>query len=305
MAKFESLADYEEEKVKREKKKIHISQNTMVILLISFSIILGVVVYGVSSYFLQKDALEKTPEFLGEQLALDDETVSILYGYVTDFLDGERAEKFLKLETVTMDSFTDEEKFRIALHFAKPTDFEFSGELNSDRLKVYVLDDTILKQYMSLYFGPNVDYQKKIQFDYPFSFQINGMNVGHLSYDEEKDGYDTVFSKFWEIDSGKAEEEVLPYYTELSSAIRKKDGSIVLQERFLFTDIQVRDGVYEVLLYRDYEKSVLLDTISDLSLEDLEHFQISFEDYKDSAIVEYHFALNGNICYFESSRILY
>jgi len=94
---------------------------------------------------------------------------------------GERNTKFIKEKNVTIDSFTNEEKFYYALQFAQVEDFKVTDKVDEKNRKVYRLYHETVKEYMQRFFGGSVQYSSDISLVYPFSFRINGNNVGYIT----------------------------------------------------------------------------------------------------------------------------
>jgi len=266
------------------------------------ALLLGLIVYTVVSGLIGKAEPPANKEFIGEEIALSDENVKVLYDYVTFGAEGDRNLKFVTEQEVNMASFSEKEKLYYALMFAQVEDFEFTGERNTSKQKIYTIPIKTITNYMKLFFGPSVTYQPEKQMSFPFTFSINRMNVGKMTYNQKRDGYDTVFDSQYDPEQSKS--LVPPVYGKLISALRKPDGSIVLQERVVYTALKTENGTYTVEVYKDPAKTNKLETRTNLSESDLSNFSINMDQYSSTAIVEYTFALNGLTCYFNSSRII-
>lgn len=272
-----------------------------VIIIIVASLALGVTTYVISDLLINNKKTEEKDEVIGNQIDLKDENVQILYQYVTYGLNGKRIDKFVNNRSVTLDSFSDEEKISYALQFVQVEDFEFTGEVDSEKRKIYTLANNKIYNYMKLFFGPNVKYQSVPSISYPFTFQINKMNVGTMKYNSERDGYDTVFASYKELGRDGSLD---PAYGQLISAIKRPDGSIVLQERIVYTELRTDNGGYAVNIYKDPEKTILIDTKTGITDSTLSSISIDVSAYQSTAIVEYVFGVYNMQCYFESSRII-
>lgn len=237
-----------------------------------------------------------------QQVSLDDETVKLLYQYVTGEMYGKRIMKFVTESNVDLSSFSDQEKIEFALRFADADDFSFTEEFNDKKQKIYTLPDQTLKKYMTYYFGSSVTYTPVEEIKYPFMFSINKMNEGTLTYNQIRGGYDAVFASQFDFDANKS--MIDPVYGQLTGATRKKDGSYILQERVVYTELRTDGGGYAVDIYKDSEKKELLDTKTGLNDESLNQFQIHVSEYPNTTLVEYHFGLENSTLYFKSSRII-
>ena len=302
-------------------------QNTTlpIIIVIVMSIIIGLIVFFISNaIFGVKEKKEDPPTSIS--LGLTDENVQILYKYVTYGTNGERNEKFIKEKNVTIDSFSNQEKFYYAFQFVKAEDLETLGRLDENNRKVYTLSSEKVKEYMKRFFGGSVTYNTDVMLTYPFNFKINGQNVGYITESSEADGFDIVF---YGLDEEKAKEEesstkegeessineveevplielVKPYYAELVGAYKEPDGTYRLEENIVYTEVKEDDGVFTVYIFKDYEKTQILETKPNQTKEMLMNNPISIDNYKDRASkITYHFGLNNNVLYFESSKITY
>ena len=271
-----------------------------IIIIVVMAIIIGLIVFFISNaIFGVKEPKEEAP--VSTQLSITDENVKILYQYVTYGIKGERNTKFIKEKNVTIDSFTNEEKFYYALQFAKVEDFKVIDKVDENNRKVYRLYHETVKEYMQRFFGGSVQYSSDISLVYPFSFRINGNNVGYIT-EVDEDGFDVVFDGLEEdiISSNIVE----PYYSELVAAYKEPDGTYRLEEKIIYTDVKEEEGIYTVNIYKDYEKTQLIETKENQTKEMLANNPINIENYKDNAsTITYHFGLFDKMLYFDSSTI--
>ena len=300
MAQIESLAEYERKKEfdRKFKKPLRV---VILIAIIVGAIVLGIVTYRICDDILNKGNEQKEESFLGQEMDLSDENVQILYQYVTYGITGTRNRKFIDNYNVDISSFSNQEKYFYAFQFVQPEDYEFTGEFDQYRRKIYVLPMSKLDYYMKIYFGPNVSYTPEAQITHPFTFRINGMNVATMTYNSSRDGYDTVFTSYQELDDGNP---VSPVYGQLINALVTADGSVILQERVVYTELRTDNGNFALDIYKDPKKTTLLETKENLTEKDLYQLYIDISSYPSTAIIEYTFGLNNGICYFKSSRIM-
>ena len=273
-----------------------------IIIIIVISLVIGLLVFFVSNALFGRKVIPAEPP-KDTEVSLTDENVKILYDYVTYGPKNVRSDKFLKEQSVNLNSFTNQEKFYYALQFAQVEDFTATGEVDENNLKIYRIPSNKIKNYMERFFGSKVTYATNSVITYPFSFRINNKNVGVMTYSVEKDGYNTVFTGLEEdVVSDKVVE---PYYTKLVKAIKNgKDGSLELQEKVIYTDVQENNGVYTIGIYQDYQHTVLLETKQNLTAEQLKQNPITIDSYQEKAsTVKYLFKLNNTIYYFDSSTI--
>ena len=296
----DEIEDIEDESSKPS--KLRVNSKLPIIIVIIVSIIVGLGVFFLSNnLFGPKKPVKKVET--RQKLSLKEQNVNILYSYVTYGTRNTRGEKFLKENKVTLDSFTNEEKFYYALQFVDDTDFESTGKVNEQNQKIYNIPDSKVKEYMVRFFGNKVTYSKEDTIKYPFSFRINGQNVGIMNYSRRDRGYNTVFDGYEE--DLPEEEGIKPYYTELTGAYKELDGTYTLEEKIIYTEIiKNEDNTYTLSIYKDYDHKNILETKNNLTEEDLKSEKIDIERYKTkAATITYRFGLNNNVLYFESSTI--
>ena len=264
------------------------------------AILLGFIAYLIAAKIEANNKPTTPSTYVGDEIPLNDENVQILYQYVTYGAEGTRNTKFVNNREVNLDSFNNQEKLYYALMFAQVEDFEFTGEYDSNKKKIYTIPNHKINEYMRLFFGPNVTYQPESKFSYPFTFFINNMNVGTMTYNNERNGYDTIFASNKDI--GK--KGIDSVYGELVSALRKPDGKVVLQERVVYTELRTNNGGYAIDVFKDPEKTNKLGSLDVSEAQLTDNNVINLSNYASTAIVEYTFGLNGQQLFFESSRII-
>ena len=276
----------------RLKKKRKIA----IIIVVIVSILIGLTTFIVSNLIFNR---EQPPEVIDYSVDLKNENVQILYQYVTYGTKGLRNDKFAKEDKVVLDNFSNEEKFYYALQFAQVDDFEFTGEINAEKNKVYLITDRKIKKYMQLFFGPNVKYKNDLTISYPFSFRINGMNVGNMKYSENRGGFETTFTTF-QADI-KKEDITNNIEGELVKAYSDVKNKLYLEEKVVYiTQTKNPDNTYKIDIYKDNNKTILVDTKTVSNLEE----KIDLSKYNNTTTIKYSFGLNGSVYYFESSEIL-
>lgn len=292
------IGDEIEESSQQQEKK---SSKLPIIIVIIVSLSIGLLVFFVSNAIFGSG--KKTPQTnVNTNVSIDDENVEILYQYVKYGTRGVRNDKFIKEQEVTLKDFNNYEKFYYALQFAQVEDFVNTGKVNDQKQKIYNISSAKIKNYMQLFFGNQVTYATSSVITYPFSFRINGLNVGTLTYAVERDGFDTVFTDF--EDNITSTNVVEPYYTKLVAANRKSDGALELMEKIIYTEPVKKDNGYDVYIYKDYQKTMLLETKYNLTEEQLKQTPIAIEDYLEkAATITYTFQLSPTNYYFYSSKI--
>ena len=284
-----------------EPSKLKVQSKLPIVLIVILSLIVGFGVFFISNSLFGPKEDPKPVE--RQKLSLNESNVEVLYSYVTYGVKNTRNDKFIKNKKVTLNSFTNEEKFYYALQFADVDDFEFTGEMNEQNQKIYVIPNTKIKSYMTRFFGSKVTYSTEDTITYPFSFRINGQNVGTMKFSKKDKGFATVFDGYEEDVSEVS--GVKDYYTELTAAYKELDGTYTLEEKIIYTElVKNDDDTYNLSIYKDYEHKSLLETKNNLTGEDLKDYKVDIRSYKNkTSTITYRFGLNLNTLYFESSTI--
>lgn len=272
------------------------------IIVIVLSIVIGLSVFFISNLIFGDKKKDNTPS-VSTNIDLEDENVKILYDYVTYGVRNKRYEKFIKEQSVKLEDFNNYEKFYYALQFAEPEDFANIGKVNENGQKIYNISSAKVKQYMQRFFGPEVTYSTNSKITYPFNFKINNLNVGILTYAIENEGFNTVFVSL--EDDIISNNIIEPYYTKLTNATKKSDGSLELNEKIIYTElINKENNTFDINIYKDYQHTILLESKLNLTELDLKNNPINIEDYQEkAATISYLFKLSSTNYYFDSSKI--
>lgn len=295
MKDFKIGDDVEEQNEEFLKEKYKKSRNRAIIIVVVSSLLIGVITFLISNSIFNKKDENVSGDIV---LNLSDDNVQILYSFVTYSTDGVRNDIFMK-NNMTLESFTNEDKFYYALQFAQADDFEFTGNMNDNNSKIYLITNRKIKQYMQQFFGPNVKYNNAIELDYPFSFKINQKNVGKMRYSEYQAGFLTTFDDYKSNnDRSMIDHDIVG---ELTSAKEEKSGKIVLEEKVVYTKItKNEDNTYSVDVYKNADMDTKLDT---KSVNNINDNYLDLSDYNNTNVIEYTFGVNGDTYYFESSTI--
>lgn len=288
---IDSLEEYDE-MVKKEAKNKFLKN------LYTFMVIIFIVLVGIMMYLIISMVMGRNNE---TALDVNSNEIRTLYSYVTYGSRGIRTDKFVSNSSVDINSFTNDEKFLYALQFANPDDFIDTGSNNSRGRRIYMLSDTKIREYMTMFFGPQVTYSSDIDFNYTFLFRMNRFNNAKLDYNASKGGFEVVFNSYINDDS-KANLD--GYYTQLYSAGRLDDGRIVIREKIVYLDTQQNGDSYNINIYQDRALTKLIGELSNVSKNDYLSGSIDFSTFPNTAMVEYTFGLSGVMYYFESSRIV-
>ena len=299
MEDFKIGDDFDENgNVKEHKfdKKIIIS------IVIVISIIFGLLVFFVSNLLLGGNKEPETP--VDTQVKLSDENVKILYSYVKYDDSGYGNDKFLKEKSVNINSFDDQDKLYYTLKFIEPEELTYSEKKDDKGQKIYDLPLSRIKNKTQRFFGKDINISPVEKLTYKFNFTINELNIADLNFSEEEQVYKTVLKK----EEEKEPVLVKPYYTELTSATKKQDGTLILNEKVIYTTVEKENENYKIGIYKDYDHTTLLELRQNITEEDLKNNPVTIEKYKDkAATVSYVFKVNNinRNYYFDNSSITY
>ncbi len=290
---FDENGNVKEHKVN---KKIAIAMVAII------AIVIGLVVFFVSNAIFGDSGDDETP--VDTQVELSDENVQILYKYVAYKDNGYGNDKFLKETATHNNEFTDEEKMYYILQFLQPSDLQFEGNVNDKKQKVYVLSISKLKSYLPRFFGNDPGFTPPAKMTYKFGFKINDLSVAEFTFSEDEQIYNVVFNK----EESKKEELVKPFYTKLTSALKKADGTLILTEKVIYATSEKADDTYNVKIFKDYGHTTTIMENRGLTEEQVKTNPISIDNYLEkAATVTYTFGVNkiNRNYYFDSSTITY
>ena len=154
---------------------------------------------------------------------------------------------------------------------------------------------------MERFFGPNIDYSRTSEVTYTFNFSMNGKNIGTMKHNDSLSGFDTVFTK---TSVREQQNYIKPFYTKLSSASSKSDGTLEKKKKIIYTDTKEENGLYTISIYKDYQHTMLIDSKTNITKEKLPTTEISIDEYLSNAsTITYKFNSANQTYYFESSTI--
>ena len=291
----------EEEEIKEEKKD---NSKLKLIIIIVVAVIAFILVFLLlNGIFNPKKKTTNTPVLTSEARPLTESNVKILYNYVTySATEGPRYDIFVKNKKVTLDTFTEEEKYYYALQYVQVEDFEFTGDLDENKNKIYSISNNKIKKYMEYFFGKGVKYSTDLTIKYPFSFSINDKNVGIMKYDDDTDSFNTIFEKDTSTPETYAVE---PYMGKLVEAYKDPDGSYRIIEKLIYVHAKKQsNGMYEVTISKDYDGENVIESSIDQTEDDLKDITIS-KYLNKAATITYTFKIKdtSNVLYFYSSEI--
>lgn len=301
--KFSEVSEVNDSNKKR-------GSNFKLIFIIIISIAVGFSVFFISNTLFGKKTTTTTSS-QEVSLDIDDNRVVNLYNYVTYGQLGTRNNKYISQKSVKLENFSNYEKFYYALMLADKDDFKDTGKIDDvTKLKIYSISNDIIKKYMKQYFGEKVTYSTDSSITVTFNFSIDEKNTGMLNYDVQSDKFLISFSD--NKDTSIKNNTILPYYTELDSAFTTSDGDIEIVEKIIYVNVVGQKDSngnlidkYDCLIYKDYEKTMLIGKKLGVSSESIVDEPITPSDYSNSSnVITYKFKKNYNgDYYFYSSEI--
>ena len=275
---------------------------TPIIIVVVGALIIGLVVFLISSLIFKGNEPVETPP-VDQQLNIADATVQVLYKSISYGTRTFRDDKFIKNDSVNLNSFSDSEKYFYALQFVQQTDFEETGEVDSTtNKKVYRISNDSIKSYMQRFFGPQVNYSTEEKVTHTFRFDIDGNNYAELTYSEEFDGFKAIFTEKKDFIANK--DLIKPYYTSLFNAVLKADKTLVIEEKVIYTHFENEEGKYKIKITSDPQNNQIIEEKQNITAEQLNEVPIDILDYGDkTGIVTYLFKVNGNSYYLDSSTL--
>lgn len=298
MDDFKIGDDFDENGNAKEHK---MDKKVVIAIVVVISIVIGLLVFFISNAIF--GGHDEEEPVVDKQVPISDENVKILYKYVSYDVGNYGNDKLLKGTSIQASSLTDEDKLYYALYFIPPEDLTYSGKLTEEKQKIYDLSVSKIKKQLPRFFGKDVSFTPPAELQYKFNFTINDLGVAKLTYSEEEEVYKVVFSK-----DEKEEELIKPYYTELSSATKKANGDLIINEKVIYTTSSKEGDTYKINIYKDANHTTLIEMIQSVTEEDLKANPISITKYKDkAATVSYTFKVNdlNKNYYFDSSTITY
>ena len=299
---FKIGEDFVEEENRDEEKKDN--GVLKLVIIVGLAILAFIVIFLILNSILNpKTKTTKTEPVTSEKKSLTESNVKILYNYVTYSADGGvRYDIFVKNKKVTLDTFTEEEKYYYALQYVQVEDFEYTGKMDENNNKIYAISNRKINKYMEYFFGKGVKYSTNVNIKYPFSFSINDKSLGIMKYNQATASFDTIFVK---NETPKTEYIVAPYLGKLVEAYKEPDGGYKLIEKVIYVNYKKQDdGKYEVIISKDAEHSSIIESSIDQTEEALKNIKID-KYINKAATITYNFKIKepSNILYFYSSEI--
>lgn len=283
-----------------DNKKSNRSQMIKIAVLVVIVIVLGLSVYFISSLFFKGDNKNETAVGISDTLSIDDPEVESIYDLVTYGRDNNTLNKYLKEQSVTLKDFSNYEKFYYALSLLKEKELKEIKNSDTTTQKQYYISDADMDQLMKSYFGDKVEYLKQGTLPIILSPGFDAGNTLSLKYNISKERYETTLSK---TDVATAGLIPVAFYG-LESATRSDDGMITLVERVVYITSSVNNNLVSYQVYRDYNHTMLIDSQTNIALEEYQKEPLSIDNYMEKAnIITYKFKENNGEYYFYQSKI--
>ena len=291
--------EYENLNFKSKKKN---NKNLSLIFVILIALVFGVVVFLLSSLFFSGSKTNNNQnQGKKESISINDKNVKKLYSYITYGPNNNRYTLFIKQKKVEQDSISNLDKYLYAMQFITKDDVL---EKNINNTKTYYIKSSVIKNAIKKMYGNNIKYIETSEVPIILDFTVDNKNKGTMTYDNSLDGYILSLTDL----SQNQEEIIKPHYEKLKSAEYKDNNSINIKESIIYVTYKKNeDNSYSYKVYSDYEHTVLIDNVENISLEQLQKTPITINDYKDIATtITYNFKLDdNNNYYFNSSSIDY
>lgn len=291
--------EYENLNFKSKKKN---NKNLSLIFVILIALVFGVVVFLLSSLFFSGSKTNNNQnQGKKESISINDKNVKKLYSYITYGPNNNRYTLFIKQKKVEQDSISNLDKYLYAMQFITKDDVL---EKDINNTKTYYIKSSVIKNAIKKMYGNNIKYTETSEVPIVLDFTIDNKNKGTMTYDNSLDGYILSLTDL----SQNQEEIIKPHYEKLKSAEYKDNNSINIKESIIYVTYKKNeDNSYSYKVYSDYEHTVLIDNVENISLEQLQKTPITINDYKDIATtITYNFKLDdNNNYYFNSSSIDY
>ncbi len=291
--------EYENLNFKSKKKN---NKNLSLIFVILIALVFGVVVFLLSSLFFSGSKTNNNQnQGKKESISINDKNVKKLYSYITYGPHNNRYTLFIKQKKVEQDNISNLDKYLYAMQFITKDDVL---EKNINNTKTYYIKSSVIKNAIKKMYGNNIKYTETSEVPIVLDFTIDNKNKGTMTYDNSLDGYILSLTDL----SQNQEEIIKPHYEKLKSAEYKDNKSINIKESIIYVTYKKNeDNSYSYKVYSDYEHTILIDNVENISLEQLQKTPITINDYKDIATtITYNFMLDdNNNYYFNSSSIDY
>lgn len=287
------------------KKKTDRSQLIKIGALVGIVLVIGLSVFFISSLFFNNNKKETPTSGISSTLSVDDPEVRDLYEMVTYGRGSNTLNKYLTEQSVTLKNFSNYEKFYYALSFLKEKEVKEIKSSNTtntttDTEKTYSISSEVMDSYMKSYFGEEVTYLKQGTIPVVLEKEITLGNTLSLKYNINQERYESSITK-----TNKTSDQLIPVALyALESATRNDQGDITLVERVIYTTSSVNNNLVSYQVYRDYNHTMLITSLNNISLEEYQKSPLSIDNYMDQGnAITYRFKEKAGEYYFYQSTI--
>ncbi len=272
-----------------------------IIVIVVAAIVIGLIVFFITNaIFGKKEA--PVPEVTTTTLKVTDEKVTNAYKMVTYGANGKRNELFIKNKEVHSEDFNRLQKFYYAMQYSVRDDFTDTLEKNEQGKTIYIIPRDKIKTYMSKFFGPDYSFEEDGTVKLTLPFSIDDMNVVTMKYNQDRDGYDTVFEG---KDAYVNNNPVSPFYGEVVEAKEASNGVLEIKENIIFTKVSSKgNDTFDIGIYKDHDLTDEVEILNDITKVSLAETPIQISRYSGRCgVVTYTFMKNGNSYYYVTSTI--
>lgn len=291
---FKIGEDIEEEKAKKKS----MPNGVKMVIIIVVSLIAGVTVFFISNHFFGKKA--EVP-VTTQTVSLTDPEVQQAYSYVTYGPLGKRSNKFVENISVSANTLTTADKFMYAFQLSSSSDFIQTGNKDEKGNVIYSIPNDKVKDYMSEVFGDGISYSTTEPVELILDYNLSNNNDIVLTYDSQSDSFLTTFKGLKE----KENTLVDPYISALTKASKTTDDALQLEEKVVYTNLlKNAEDNYTLNIYKDFTKTTLLNSKSNLTTTNLSQLEMNINDYYQTATtIKYEFKKGTQGYYFVSSSM--
>lgn len=270
-----------------------------IIIVVVGAILIGVLVYFVSSLFFKSPEPVQKDSAISTTLSIDDPIVEQLYERVTYGRDNGHLNKYLEEQSVTLKDFSNYEKFYYAFSGLTSHDLDPLESDGSTNTQKYAIEDSVVDDLMKSYFGPKVKYAKQGTLPIDLVYPVEEGNHLSLSYSVSNNQYEASITS-----EDKANGGLVPVALYALSSAKRSDDGVTLTEKVVYTTSSVNNNLVSYQVYKDYNHTMLISSQGNIEMKQYQERPISLNDYMQQAnTITYQFKVHNGVYYFYSSSI--
>lgn len=271
-----------------------------IFIVIGIALVAGVSVYFISTLLFGGKSKTTKGDGISLTLELENTIVKDTYSMISYGRNPSSMNKFLKEQSVSLNDFSNYEKFYYALSLSDKKDF-YDTKVTRDQKKIYAIDEDTVTQLMKKYFGSEVVYLRQGTIPIRLPFMLDDGNFLQLIYNTTDKAFTSTVSK---QDSVETNVFVPTYLTKLEKAIQKEDGSIQLVERVIYLTSSVNLEQVSYSIYKDSAFTMPIVKNKMATTSELAANPIQIDSYLEQAnSVTYTFKKEKDHYYFYRSEI--